>query len=158
MDQSSAITDHARLLLSQTGFPDSVTVNTQYDSASDLYQVLIQTDEPALLIGYHGENLSALQLILGQHLHVQFGAWVNLSLNVNDYRQRRETALQSLAESAVARVVQTGQPHSLPPMPSNERRIVHLYLADHPDVATYSDGQAKNRSVIIAPRESQAGE
>jgi spoIIIJ-associated protein len=152
MDHLKQVTKIAGDLLKELGFSDSVTLQTKYNPENDLYLVLFQTDNPSLLIGYHGENLASMQLIIGQHLHVLTGAWLNLSLNVNDYRERRQFTLHSLADTAVSRVIATGQPHSLPPMPASERRIVHLYLTDHPRVVTSSQGDGKNRSVIISPK------
>ncbi len=151
-DLSSQITSAAIEFLTLMGFDRTVTAQTNYDTKNDLYQVLFQTDKPSLLIGYHGENLSAMQLIFGQHLHSLTGQWLNLSININDYRERRQFTLHSLADSAVSRVIATGQPHSLPPMPSSERRIIHLYLADHPKVSTFSQGVGKNRSLVISPK------
>jgi len=153
MDHSSTILTVATEFMDRLGFSDSVTVAVNYDAPNELYQVSLDTPDPGLLIGYHGETLSSLQLFLGQHLHQALGDWINLSLNVNDYRQRRETSVFSLADSVAARVVATGQPHSLPPMPASERRLVHLRLADHPQVATSSEGLGRHRSVIISPKQ-----
>lgn len=153
MDYSTPITDYTTDFLSQLGFmADSVTVRTQADATNDLYQVLLETAQPAILIGYHGENLSALQFILSFHLRVRLDANLSISLNVNDYRERRQTSVEVLADSAVARVLATGQPHSLPPMPANERRLVHLHLAEHPQVATASEGEGRTRGVVIFPK------
>jgi spoIIIJ-associated protein len=151
-DLTNTVLSTTQELLSQLGFAEEVIVEARYDLESDLYQVLLQTQNPALIIGYHGETLSALQLILGQHLHAATDTWLNLSVNVNDYRERRETTLTALADTAVSRVLATGQPHSLPPMPANERRIVHMHLADHPQVTTTSEGVGRTRCVIISPR------
>lgn len=151
-DHSDIVTDTITDFISRLGLQEDVTVATQYDKESDLYQVLLQTQNPALLIGYHGENLSSLQLIIGQHLHVKLNEWVNLSLNVNDYRERRESSLHALADSAVSRVVATGQPHSLPPLPAGERRLIHMYLADHPQVTTSSQGVGRARSIVVSPK------
>jgi spoIIIJ-associated protein len=152
MNHIKSVTTAAQNLLDQLGFTDSVSLEAKYDSGSDIYQILLHTESPSLLIGYHGENLSAMQLVLAQHLHTQTDQWLNLSLNVNDYRERRQFTLHSLADTAVSRVLATGQPHSLPPMPSSERRIIHLYLTDHPRVTTSSQGVGKNRSVVISPK------
>lgn len=150
MDHSAAITTYTQNFLAQTGFPPEVTVKTKYDTDGNLYQILLESPNPSLVIGYHGENLSSLQLVLSQHLHSQLDEWVNLSLNVNDYRERRQSSLEALADSAVSKVLATGQAHSLPPMPAAERRIVHLYLSEHPQISTYSEGTGKTRSVIVA--------
>ncbi len=152
MDHSAEITKYTRKFLDHLGFTDSVALSVNYDKAGDLYQILFQTDQPSLLIGYHGDNLASLQSLLGLHLHAKFDQWLNLSLNVNDYRERREFTLHSLADTAVSRVIATGHPHSLPPMSASERRIVHLYLQDHPRVTTASQGLGRNRSVIVSPK------
>jgi spoIIIJ-associated protein len=156
MDHSQAIINVTQELLSEMGLSEDVAVEVQLDTENNLYQILLQSQNPALLIGYHGENLSAMQIILGQHLHSQIGEWINLSLNVNDYRERREATLTALADSVVARVIASGLPHALPPMPSNERRIIHMYLADHPQVVTTSQGEGRSRSIVISPRSSEA--
>jgi spoIIIJ-associated protein len=46
----------------------------------------------------------------------------------------------------------TNLPHSLPPMPASERRLVHLRLANHPQVVTSSEGTGRHRSVIVSPK------
>lgn len=152
MDHTSAISKYTTDFLFHLGFGDTVSVSVLYDKPTDLYQILLQTDQPNLLIGYHGDNLFSLQSLLGLHLHSQFNEWVNLSLNVNDYRERREFTLHSLADTAVSRVLSTGHPHSLPPMSPSERRLVHMYLSNHPRVITSSQGIGKSRSVIVSPK------
>jgi spoIIIJ-associated protein len=154
MDHLSDISKYTAQFLEALGFTDEVKVSVNLDKQNNLYQVLFQTSEPSLLIGYHGDNLFALQSLLGLHLHAKFDEWINLSLNVNDYRERREFTLHSLADTAVSRVIATGHPHSLPPMSSSERRLVHLYLSNHPRVSTSSQGQGRNRSIIVSPKSS----
>ena len=149
-DPTTQILNYTTNFLSQTGFGSEVEVEVRLEE--DLYHIVLHTPSPALLIGYHGETLSALQLILGQHLHALTGEWLNLSVNVNDYRERRETALKSLADSVISQVVASGLPHTLPPLPASERRVIHLYLADHPQVFSSSQGVGRSRSVIISPK------
>jgi len=152
MDHTTAVSKYTTQFLEILGFAGKVNVMVKYDKSTDLYQVLFQTDDPSLLIGYHGDNLFAMQTLLGLHFHSQFEEWINLSLNINDYRERREFTLHSLADTAVSRVIATGHPHSLPPMSASERRLIHMYLSDHPRVATASQGVGKSRSVIISPK------
>ncbi|OGD08783.1 hypothetical protein A2397_05165 [Candidatus Amesbacteria bacterium RIFOXYB1_FULL_44_23] len=152
MDHTKAISEYSLAFLSQMGFGPEVAVEVQLDQENSLYQILFQTTNPSLLIGYHGENLTSMQLLLSQHLHAKLGEWLNLSLNVNDYKERRQFTLHSLADTAVSRVLTTSQAHSLPPMPASERRIVHLYLSNHPRVVTTSQGTGKSRYVVISPK------
>ena len=152
MDKSKVVLDVTSDFLAQMGFGDKIIPKISFDEESDRYLILLETDNPALLIGYHGNTLSGLQLFLGQHLHQALGEWVNLTVDVNDYRQRREQSLKTLADSTVEKVLETNQAYILPPMPANERRVVHLYLAEHPQVTTASSGEGRQRSIIISPK------
>ncbi len=137
-------------LLVQMGLEAEVMVS--FDTASDMYQIQINLADPALLIGYHGDTLASFQLILAQHVKAATEQWLNLAVNVNDYREKREDAIHQLTDNTVVAVQTTGKAHTLPPMPANERRVVHMHLSDHPDVTTESVGEGRTRSVIISPR------
>lgn len=138
--------------LSQLGFAKDCSVSVDFDDDSKYYQIQIQTEEESLLVGYRGDTLAALQLLVSQHLNAQTGNWYNLNINVNDYRQRREESVYALADTAVSQAVSTGQPQILPPLPPNERRLVHVYLADNSEVTTESHGEGRSRSVIVSPK------
>lgn len=152
MDHTSILTDVTHQLLDQLELPTSVDFQVTYSPDSDSYQVNLETDHPGLVIGYHGETLVALQQILSQHIYSQTNQWLKLTVNVNDYRERREANLVSLADSVAARVISTGQPHTLPPMSPSERRFVHMHLADHPQVSTVSEGVGRSRSIVVSPK------
>jgi len=152
MDHTSKISEYTGKFVQALGFSDQVKISVNYDKTANLYQILFQSDDPSLLIGYHGDNLFAMQSLLGLHFHSLLGEWVNLSINVNDYRERREFTLHSLADTAVSRVLSSGHPQSLPPMSSAERRIIHLYLSNHPRVTTSSQGIGRSRSIIVSPK------
>ncbi|HEX4104559.1 MAG TPA: R3H domain-containing nucleic acid-binding protein [Candidatus Paceibacterota bacterium] len=72
-------------------------------------------------------------------------------LDVNNYRQERETLIAELARAAAKKAVATKGEVSLPAMNSYERRIVHVALAVHPEVKTESAGEGKERYVIVKP-------
>lgn len=72
-------------------------------------------------------------------------------LDVNNYRQERETLIAELARAAAKKAVATKGDVSLPAMNSYERRIVHVALAVHPEVKTESAGEGKERYVIVKP-------
>lgn len=153
MDYSAQVTAAVTEMLTQTGFKDTVDITVSFDEAEALYNISLQTETPAPLIGYHGDTLSALQSMLGQHLHAQIGEWLNLTINVNDYRERREASLKAMTEAAVEKVVTTGQAYSLPPLPASERRLIHMFLAEHGQVMTESVGEGRGRSVVISPKQ-----
>ncbi len=149
-DQHKLVAQVAQNFIDQLGV--QVTLKIQFDQKSNIYKINLKSDNPGVLIGHHGEALSALQLMLGQHIKSQTGEWVNLSVNINDYREKREEGLQLLVDDTVGQVLTTRQPHTLPPMPANERRFVHMYLADHLSVKTESMGEGRARSVVICPK------
>lgn len=150
MDHTQVITDYTNLFLNQLAVTAQVKV--EYDKDGDLYQITLNSEDPGVLIGHHGDTLSSLRTILAQHLKAKTGEWLNLTLNVNDYWQRREASLHAMADATIQQVLSTGQAHVLPPMPANERRAIHMYLSEHPQVTTSSDGEGRSRSVIISPK------
>ena len=77
---------------------------------------------------------------------------VNVILDVEGYKSRREEQLQKMALRLAEQSVHQGRSISLEPMPANERRIVHLTLRDHPDVITQSVGTGDTRKVTIIPK------
>jgi len=152
MDRSNDIAQKTQEFLNQLGFTQDLVVQVQFDAENNQHAILLESKSPSLLIGYHGETLQAIQRILGYHLNTQFGEWVNISVNVNDYKERREVSVYALADSIAAKVIATGKPHALPPMPASERRLVHMRLAEHPEVITASEGLGNHRTVIVSPK------
>jgi spoIIIJ-associated protein len=114
----------------------------------------IQGDDVADLIGRRGENLRALQFVLSLMVNKQLHRHVRINIDVDGYRARREELLRSMASRFAYRVRATREPMQLEAMPPNERRIVHLALADDPDVMTESTGEGDARRVVIKPRRS----
>ena len=105
-----------------------------------------------ILIGRRGDTLASLQyvvnLIASRKLKVNAG----ITVDVERYRERRYESLRNLATRIAGEVKSTDRSISLEPMPSNERRIVHLTLREHPDVSTQSVGHGEGRKVVISPK------
>jgi spoIIIJ-associated protein len=104
------------------------------------------------LIGPHGETLNALQYLSRLMLGHQMQTRPTFIIDVEGYRQRREQALARLAERMASKVIQTGRPQNLEPMPPNERRIIHMTLREHKHVYTHSVGEGNRRRVRILPK------
>jgi len=113
----------------------------------------IEGDDLGILIGWRGQALSCLQYIVRLIVAHQTEAWVPIIIDVEGYKQRRYEALQALAYRLAEQVKVRGVPFSLEPMSAYERRIIHLALADHPDVTTQSIGEGEARKVVILLRE-----
>jgi spoIIIJ-associated protein len=111
----------------------------------------IDGDDSGLLIGRRGETLRAFQFLVSFIASRRLGDRVNLFVDVAGYQERRYETLRTLAQRVARRVASSGREVPLEPMPPNERRIVHMALADDPDVSTMSDGMGDGRRVVIEP-------
>ena len=139
----------AKDLLNKMGFVSVAISSSQGEE--DVIQLQIEStpEETGLLIGFHGETISAFQLIISQITHNQLGEWQKISVNVGDYREKRKEALEAMAFNAAQRVKNTQQSVALPYLNSGERRLVHLILSEDSDIETLSEGEGRQRRLII---------
>ncbi len=112
----------------------------------------IKGDDLGILIGRRGQTLASLQYLLRLMVSNQTKTRAVITLDVEGYKERRLRALQVLARNIAEQVKAKGEPFALEPMPAYERRIIHLVLADHPDVTTESTGLGDFRKVVIMPK------
>lgn len=129
-----------------------VPARVEAQRVGDGAQVCITTDGlDGLLIGKHGQTLAALQHIIGRLVSKEFGVTGPVSVDVGDYRQRREAQLTEKARVLAQKVVATGREINLEPLHAPDRRVVHLALVDMPGIRTYTVGQGLHRNIVIAP-------
>ena len=114
----------------------------------------VEGDDAGLLIGRRGETLRAFQFIVRLLVSRRLESRVNLVVEVEGYQQRRYSSLTNLALRVGERVATMGRSITLEPMPANERRVIHVTLAEHPGVETASDGFGQGRKVSIMPRQA----
>lgn len=117
--------------------------------------ILIDISGPDLgiLIGRHAEILNSMQYLVNLMVSKKAEHWVQVVVDVEGYRARRELQLRQLARRMADQVVKTGRRQSLEPMPASDRRIIHLELHDHPSVVTQSVGEDPARKVTIVPKQ-----
>lgn len=133
-------------LLEKLQMPAEVRVEVD---ETETVHININSEETGILIGYHGETLSAFQLILGLMIYKKQASWIKIVVNVGDYRERRQEVLFQMAQNAVDRVKSTGESVILPYLNSGERRIIHIYLQENTEVLTESEGEGENRRLVI---------
>jgi spoIIIJ-associated protein len=109
----------------------------------------IEGDDSGLLIGRKGETLRALQFLVKSMVSKRIGARTNLMIDVEGYMERRYNSLTNLAHRVAQRVLRSKRSVILDPMPSDERRIVHLALSEHSQITTESTGTGNNRRIEI---------
>lgn len=113
----------------------------------------IRGDDLGMLIGRRGGTMMSLQYLLNLMVSRKFKNDAPFAVDVDGYRQRREESLHSLALRMAERVRASGREVTLEPMPANERRIVHLALAEDESVSTSSVGEGEARKVVISARQ-----
>ena len=145
---SEVITNTLKLLdLSEDQFAIS---SDEFDAVS--VQINLPEDQTGIYIGNHGEGISSLQLLLALMLSQRTGDWIKLSININDYKQRREESLCFLGDNAAAKALELKQEIIIPNLSSYERRIIHLHLEKNPAITSQSRGEGKNRQLFILPK------
>ena len=112
----------------------------------------IRGDDLSVLIGRRSETLNALQYIAALIVSKDAGHYVQLVVDVEGYRNRRERQLRQLAKRMAEQAIRSRRKQVLEPMSASDRRIVHLELRTNPEVDTLSVGEEPNRKVTIVPR------
>ncbi|MEK7525023.1 MAG: R3H domain-containing nucleic acid-binding protein [Patescibacteria group bacterium] len=130
---------------------DQFTVEMAEDDSVRVH-IQLPEEETGIYIGHHGEGLTALQLLLSLMISQRTGKWYRVSVNINDYQERREDSLKNLAESAAEKAIALNQEVVLGNLSSYERRIVHLHLEQHGGVTTESRGEPPLRQLLVIPK------
>jgi len=117
----------------------------------DPVRIELQGADAGRIIGRHGATLQALQYLVGRIVGQRVSRRIRVKVDVEGYRVRRENALRALAQRTADQVVRERRAIELEPMSPEERRVVHLALADDGDVRTESVGEGPDRRVCILP-------
>ena len=113
----------------------------------------IRGKDLSVLIGRRSETLAAFQYVASLIVGKETQQFIQLVVDVEGYRDRREKQLIQMAKRMADQVVKSGRRQTLEPMPSSERRVIHIALRDHPAVKTESTGEEPYRKVVILPKE-----
>jgi spoIIIJ-associated protein len=132
-------------------FFKSLDLDTTFELTEDEESIslILETQESGIVIGYHGETLESLQLILALIIAKQTGEFKRVSIEVGDYKKNRNEWLEKIALDAKEKALETGKEVYLSDLKSWERRVVHLLLQDDKEVVSESSGEGKDRVLII---------
>jgi spoIIIJ-associated protein len=119
--------------------------------------VFIDTKEAGKLIGHQGETLAALQYIINLVVSKQVEDSKRVIIDVSGWRQSKEEELAHRARTWANQVLESGKPMELDPMPSWQRRIVHLTIEGTSGVTSESIGEGLERRLVISPTGSSEG-
>ena len=132
----------------------SLGIDTKMEilETEEAIEVTLETEDTGIIIGYHGETLEALQLVLSLLLAKQNGEFKRVSIEVGDYKKNRIEWLERLALDTKERALYEGKEVYLSELKSWERRVVHLLLQDDKEVTSESSGEGKDRVLVIKPK------
>lgn len=114
--------------------------------------IVVDTKDSGLVIGYHGDTLESLQLIASLCISKRLGRFTRLSIEVGDYKKRRIEWLKNLALTTKEKVISQNQEIALPELKSWERRIIHLFLKNDEEVTSESQGEGRDRVLVVTAK------
>jgi len=146
--ENLTIKDTIESVFSLLGISATVSLETK----DDIVDVVVDTQDSGILIGYHGEILESLQTVLSLCVSKKLGRFIRISLEVGDYKKNRTEYLTSLAMRTKERVLEEQKETELSNLKSWERRIIHLLLEEDKEVASESRGEGRDRVLVVKPR------
>ncbi|MFO1442290.1 protein jag [Bacillus sp. Bva_UNVM-123] len=114
-------------------------------------EFILTGEKIALLIGKRGQTLNSLQYLTQLVMNRFSDQYLNVLLDAEDYRKRRNDTLIQLADRLAQKAIKTGKNVALEPMPSYERKVIHTALAENKRIKTYSVGNDPYRHLVITP-------
>ena len=113
--------------------------------------IKMYSDNTQIFIGHNGQTIQALETLAKEKVLLETGVYFRLTLDVDNYKEKKDAHLEHLAKMTAKDVVTTGTPAVMENMTSYQRRIIHNVLTDFKGVKTHSEGDEPNRHVIIEP-------
>lgn len=135
-------------------FLNKISSNIEYkvEETEEYVNVIISGEDASKLIGYRGEALNSLQVILTTIANKGQETGAKVILDIENYKDTRKKTLEELSEKIEKTVTKTGKSITLEPMTAYERKIIHTKLQDSKTVRTYSIGENDRRRVVIAKK------
>ena len=126
-----------------------LNVNLETRRTDQNLQIKIHTDNNGIIIGKNGRTLTSIQTLLRQSIFAKTGIYVNIVLDVENYKEKVAKNIEFLAKKLAREVQKTKIDVKMDSMNSYERRLVHEVLKDFKGIKTESEGEEPNRSVVI---------
>ena len=130
----------------------SPEITYKIEIKEDVINVVVDGNESTKLIGYRGEALNSLQIILSTIANKNKDAGIKVILDIGNYKDTRKATLEELAGKLERTVMKSGKSVTLEPMTPYERKIIHTKLQNSEFVRTYSIGEDDRRRIVIAKK------
>ena len=148
---SEIAVEYVKTILDNMGIEADVSFEK---TTSNRYKLSVNGEGAGILIGHHGDTLDSLQYLVNLAVNKkedesEKGEYMNITVDVEGYREKREEALRSLARRMANKVLKYKRSVTLEPMLPYERRIIHSEIQGIEGVSTNSIGVENNRKVVI---------
>ena len=127
-----------------------IIVNIETELKEKQLNINLSGSDMGILIGKRGQTLDSIQYLVNLVVNKGNAPYLSITIDTENYRQRRKETLEALAHNLAKKVRQTGKKVVLEPMNPYERRIIHSTLQNNRYVMTYSEGEEPFRNVVIA--------
>lgn len=117
---------------------------------NDRIYVNVNTDNNSILIGKNGVILRALNFIAKNAVQNEFKKRIEISIDINGYKESRYKKVASMAKRLGKQVLRTKVDVKLDPLPADERKVIHQVISEMNHLKTESKGEGKNRFVTIS--------
>jgi predicted RNA-binding protein Jag len=153
IDQSA---DHVRVvteeLMTRCSFVGRVTVSPSDEDDHLQARCILDMDSIEAMVGRRNSAITSVQHLVDRLVSKSIGEHVPINMDINNYRQRQDGRLMTVARDAMARVTGGGDDDHLPPMNGRERRVVHMEVAEVDELETYTLGSGMDRHVVITSK------
>lgn len=134
----------------------NMNIECQFETKirEDQITIKMYSDKNNILIGRNGQTLIAIQTILRQIVHNEIGFYPYILLDVENYKEKKNSHLERNAKRIAKEVIKTKVDVALDDMNSYERRIVHNALTNFKNITTLSEGEEPHRHIVIKYKEN----
>ena len=129
---------------------EEIEIDTDFNYQDNELGISLSGGDMGVLIGKRGQTLDSLQYLVSLVVNKHRDVYIRVKLDTENYRERREQKLKSLARNIAQKVKKSRKSVSLEPMNPYERRIIHSALQRDPYVTTYSEGEDPYRHIVVA--------
>ena len=143
--------DYLRDILAAYGLKN---FSIDYEESPDGVALHVIGGNAKIAIGYRGDTLDAIQYLVGLVANAVCDSYYRVTINISDYRERREKVLIKLAENLASKVLRTRKSIELEPMTPYERKVIHTTIENINGVKSWSEGEDLQRHLVVALDES----
>ena len=153
MDQDSSVAYAKKYLEDLLSF-FGVNVEVEASQNDDVIELGVpSTDDNSILIGRNAETLRSLQYAVSTTLRNQNAALVRVNIDIANYKKQRAEKVAERAREWIKKVRETGDSHIVN-LNAADRRVVHNVASEYEDIQTFSEGEGRDRQIIIAQKSS----